>query len=94
MLLLLGGAAAITPDAGLIHELMAGLLLTLALALYDPARWWPALLMAGLALAVRELALPFVLLWLAFALIERRWREAAGVAALLLVFASACTCTT
>ncbi|QZH75742.1 MAG: hypothetical protein JY451_03880 [Erythrobacter sp.] len=87
VLLLLGGAAAITPEAGLIHELLAGLLLTLALALYDPARWWPALLVAGLALAVRELALPFVLLWLAFALVDQRWKEAAGIAALLLVFA-------
>lgn len=87
VLLLLGGAAAITPEAGLIHELLAGLLLTLALALYDPARWWPALLVAGLALALRELALPFVLLWLAFAAAQHRWREMAGIAALLLVFA-------
>jgi hypothetical protein len=86
VLLAFGGAAAIIPVAGLIHELWAGLWLTLALFLYRRERWWPALLAAGCALAVRELAVPFVLLWLAFALAERRWREAAGVAALLAVF--------
>lgn len=83
----LGGAAALVPKAGLIHELWAGLWLTLALLLYRPDRWWPALLAAAAALAVRELAAPFVLLWLAFALAGRRWREAAGVAALLVLFA-------
>lgn len=88
ILLMLGGAAAITPEAGLIHELLAGMLLTLALALYQPSRWWPALIAAGLALAVRELAAPFVLLWLAFAVSRRRWAEASGVAALLALFAA------
>jgi hypothetical protein len=86
VLLAFGGAAAIIPVAGLIHELWAGLWLTLALFLYRRETWWPALLAAGCALAVRELAAPFVLLWLAFAIVERRWREAAGVAALLAVF--------
>ncbi len=85
--LLLGGATIAAPFAGLYHEALAGVLLSLALLLYRPERWWPALLVAGCALAVRELAVPFVLLWLAFALIGQRWREAAGVAALLAVFA-------
>ena len=85
--LLLGGAAAITPEAGLIHEVFAGLLLTLALALHTPERWWPSLLFAALALAIRELAAPFVLLWLAFALSQKRWKEAAAVSALLVLFA-------
>ena len=89
VLLALGGAAAVVPLAGLIHELWAGLWLTFALLLYRPERWWPALLAAAAALAVRELAAPFVLLWLGFALGARRWREAAGVAALLAVFAGA-----
>lgn len=87
VLLAFGGAAAVVPLAGLIHELWAGLWLTFALLLYRPERWWPALLAAAAALAVRELAAPFVLLWLVFALAARRWREAAGVAALLTVFA-------
>ena len=88
LLLALGGAAVAVPTAGLIHELWAGLCLTLALLLYRRNCWWPALLAAALALAVRELAVPFVLLWLAFALAEQRWREAAGVAALLALFAT------
>ncbi len=87
VLILFGGAAAITPEAGLIHELLAGLLLTLALAMYSPRRWWPSLIAAGLALALRELAAPFVLLWLAFALMQKRWNEVLSVAALLTVFA-------
>jgi hypothetical protein len=91
MLLVLGGAAALVPKAGLIHELWAGLALTLALLLYRPERWWPALLAAAAAIAVRELAVPFVLLWLVFALVGRRWGEAAGVTALLALFAAGMT---
>ena len=86
VLVLLGGAGAITPDAGLIHELIAGLLLSLSLALYRPHRWWPALLAAALALAVREFAAPFVALWLVFALVQRRNGEAAAVLGVLLLF--------
>lgn len=91
MLLVFGGAAALVPKAGLIHELWAGLALTLALLLYRPDRWWPALLAAAAAIAVRELAVPFVLLWFAFALAARRWAEAAAVAALLALFAAGMT---
>ncbi|MFM7349479.1 MAG: hypothetical protein ACKO01_08310, partial [Erythrobacter sp.] len=86
-MLLLGGATSLAPIAGLYHEALAGVLLTLALLLYRPHRWWPALVAAACALAVRELALPFVLLWLVVALAGRRWREASGVGALLLLFA-------
>jgi len=85
--LLLGGATIAAPFAGLYHEALAGVLLSLALLLYRPHRWWPALIAAGCALAVRELAVPFVLLWFAFTLAGKRWREAAGVGALLAVFA-------
>ena len=83
----LGGAAVMAPNSALIHGLLAGLLLTLAFVLYTPQRWWPSLLAAGLALAVRELAAPFVLLWLAFAVVQKRWREVAALTALLIVFA-------
>ncbi len=87
VLMTLGGAAVSVPLAGLIHELWAGLWLTLALLVYRPDRWWPALLAAAAAIAVRELAVPFVLLWCAVALGQRRWREAAAVAGLLAIFA-------
>lgn len=87
VMLLLGGTSTAAPLAGVYHEALAGVLLALAMLLYRPERWWPALLAAGCALAMRELAVPFVLLWLAFALAGSRWREAAGVGALLAVFA-------
>lgn len=86
VLLFISGIGAFEARAGLIHELIAGLLLSLALGLYRPERWWPSLLLAALALAVRELAAPFVLLWLFLAASERRWKEAAAVAVLLAVF--------
>lgn len=86
-LLVAGGGAALSPVAGLDHDFIAGVLLTLALLLYQPARWWPALLAAGAALAVRELAAPFVLLWLVFALAGRRWCEAVALVLLLAFFA-------
>ncbi len=88
VLLALGGAALAVPQAGLIHELLAGLLLTLAFVMYSPQRWWPSLLAAGLAIAVRELAVAFVLLWLAFAVMEKRWREVAALVAVLVLFAA------
>lgn len=86
---LLAGAGVLAEQAPLVHELAAGLLLSLALALHRSGRWWPSLLLAALALAIRELALPFVLLWLAFALAGRRWREAAALGGLVAGFALA-----
>ncbi|WAT16772.1 hypothetical protein OZN62_07405 [Aurantiacibacter sp. MUD11] len=85
-MLALGGAAVAAPLAGLLHEVLAGALLSLAFLLYDRERWWPSLLAAGLALAVRELAVHFVLLWLAFALVGKRWREVAALVGLLGLF--------
>jgi hypothetical protein len=72
-----------------LHEFWAGILLGLALALQIGWRrqWWLALIPAAAALAVRELALPFVLLSLAFALWERRWREALAWTGLIAAFA-------
>lgn len=86
-LLAAGGGAAMSPVAGYDHDFIAGVLLTLVLLAYRPQRWWPALFAAAAALAVRELAAPFVLLWPAFALADRRWREAVAVAGLLAAFA-------
>jgi len=87
VLVMLGGAGVMTAAAPYIHELAAGLLLSLAFVLYRTDRLWPSLLAAALALALRELALPFALLWLAFAAGARRWREAAAVGALIGLFA-------
>jgi len=86
VLLLLGGASLFRDTAMRFHEVPAGMLLTLALALSGPRRWWPALLAAGLALTIREQALPFVLLWAAFAVAERHWRQVAAALALMALF--------
>ena len=86
ILLALGGGAAASPVAGYDHDFVAGLLLTVALLVWRPDRWWPALTAVAAALAVRELAAPFVLLWLAFACAEGRRREALALLALLCVF--------
>lgn len=69
------------------HELWAGVLLAIALALRGSDRWRWALLAAAGALAIRELALPFALLALVFAMVERRRGEALGWAGLIGLFA-------
>lgn len=84
---LAGGLSVMVPDAKYMHEIWAGLLLTLSFALWRPDRWWPALVPAALALALRETALPFVLLWTAFAAVSRRRSELAALLALVALFA-------
>ncbi len=84
----LGGAAVIAPLLLGFTEFWAGLLMSLALALRlaRPERWgWTVALIAA-ALLVRELALPFLLLAAAFAVWERRWREAVAWSVVLAGF--------
>lgn len=75
-----------------LHELWAGGLIALSFGLHrvgrngQGGRWVAALAAAALALAIRELVLPYVLLMAAFALIRRNRREAAAWIALTLVF--------
>lgn len=87
LLVVVGGAGLAAEQAPYIHELYAGLLLALSTAIYRNAIWWPSLVVAALALAVRELALPFLLLWGAVALYRRSWAEAAAVALVIAGFA-------
>ncbi|MDE2303414.1 MAG: hypothetical protein KGK11_12725 [Sphingomonadales bacterium] len=78
-----------------LHELWAGMLIALAFGLHRPAgrgspasgRWHGAWCAAALALAIREHALPFVLLLAATAGWRRQWREMAGWCALVGLFA-------
>lgn len=86
-----GGAAVAAPALLAMTELWCGLLLGLALALTIgwKDRWWLPLPVIALALALRELALPFLLLSAAFALVERNWRALAAWGAILLLFAMA-----
>lgn len=81
------GSVAFLPKVAMSHEIVSGLFLSSALVLYRPQRWWPALLLAACALAIRELALPFVVLWAVFATVERRWRELGAVVAVLALYA-------
>jgi len=70
-----------------LHELWSGMLLALAFGLHRPGRkWGAALAVAALAVAIREHALPFVLLMAAMALWRRDWKEGAGWSALALAF--------
>lgn len=85
--LLFGASLGTTRYFFTLHELWSGMLLALAFALHRPGQWKAALLVAALALAIREHALPFVVLLAAMAGWRRDWREAAawiGLAALFL----------
>jgi len=69
-----------------LHELWVGSLLALAFALHRPGKWGASLAVAGLALAIREHALPFVLLMAAMAFWRRDWKEGAAWSALAAAF--------
>lgn len=89
MFLIAGGLGGmLQPVTGLFHESWAGLLLALMIALRRPDRMWPAMMAGAAALMIRELALPMILAMGGLALIEKRWREAAGWVAIVLVFAA------
>ncbi len=71
-LLALGASLGLNRYFFTLHELWSGMLLALAFGLHRPGRkWGAALAVAALALAIREHALPFVLLMAAMAL----WRR-------------------
>jgi hypothetical protein len=71
-----------------LHELWAGMLVALALALHRPGRkYWAAVLVAALALAIREHVLPFVLLMAALAAWRRDWKEMAAWCLPVVLFA-------
>ena len=69
-----------------LHELWTGTLLALAFGLHRPGRWGASLAAAALALAIREHALPFVLLMAAMAFWRRDWKEGAAWTALAAAF--------
>lgn len=85
-LVLVGGAMVENPGLVTQHELWAGILLAISLALRVRGNWPGAVAAAGVALAIRELALPFALLAALFALAERNWRELGGWLALVAAF--------
>jgi hypothetical protein len=80
----LGGM--LQPQTGLFHESWAALLLALMVAVHRSGRFWPAVIIGGAALMIRELALPMILAMGGLALLEKRWREAAAWALAVTLF--------
>lgn len=74
------------PQWILIHEVAAGALIALALALYRRAPLWIVMGVVAAAVAIRETALPVAMLFGLFALIDRDWRAVAGWVAFGLLF--------
>ena len=92
-LLMVGIASGLNYKYAVLHEIWAAQLLALSFGLHRPAarvgepgKWFLALLAAAAALAVRELALPFVVLMAAYAGWHRRWPEMAAWVGLIVVF--------
>lgn len=71
----------------LMHEVPAGILIAIALALYRPERPWAAMAVIAAALAIRETVLPVAMLFGLFALIDRDWKAAGAWVALGIAFA-------
>lgn len=90
MILLAGGlVAAVQPGLVHVHEIWAGLLIAISLALRRPDRWVEAAAVALIAMLLRETAALFVLVMAGLALVEGHRREALGWAATLGVFLAA-----
>ncbi len=68
------------------HEIWAGLLVALSLALRRPGRWVEAAAIAAIAMLIRETAALYVIVMAGIALAEGHRREAAGWAAALGLF--------
>ena len=85
-LMFMGASLGLNRYYFVLHELWAGMLIALSLALHRPGqRGLGAVLVAALALAIREHALPYVMLMAALALWRRDWKE--GAAWLLVIAA-------
>ena len=86
-LMFMGASLGLNRYYFVLHELWAGMLIALSLALHRPGRrWLGAVLVAGLALAIREHVLPYVLLMAALALWRRDWKESAAWGVLIAAF--------
>lgn len=85
-LLFLGASLGLNRYYFVLHELWAGMLIALAFGLHRPGRWGWSLAAAALAVAIREHALPFIVLMAAMAGWRRDWKECAAWSALTVVF--------
>jgi len=89
VLIIAGTAGLLSPAAALLHESWAGLLLALMIGLRRPGHAAAAIVAGALALAIRETALPMIMVMGGLALVERRWKEALGWAAVVALFMAA-----
>ena len=87
--LVTGALPAVAPQAPYLHEVWAGLLISLSLALRRPERFGLAVAAGLAAVLIRELAAPYLVVMAVTALAGRHWREAAAWALALLLFAAA-----
>ena len=86
LLLAIGTLMGLKPQYLALHEVWAGILLALSWGLHRRGRWAGAWIAAAAALAIREHALPFVLLMGALAAWRRDLREAGAWGLLVLLF--------
>jgi hypothetical protein len=73
--LICGVLPALVAGAYSFHEVWAGALIALSLAVHNPQRWWPSVVIGFLALALRELSLVYLVVMGSMALVEGRRRE-------------------
>lgn len=71
------------------HEVWAGVLITLSIALYNPRKPLAAILVGFCALAIRETTLPYLFLLAAFLMWEKQWRYLLLIAVGTLLFFAA-----
>jgi hypothetical protein len=90
LIALVGGVLpAVAPQAPYMHEMWAGLLISLSLALRREDRFGLAVAVGLAAALIRELAGPYLVIMATTALLGRHWREAAAWALALALFAAA-----
>lgn len=87
--LIVGASLMLAPDALFMHEIWAGLLIALSMALRRPNAWLAAVVIGTAAALLRELAAPYLLVMALMAIRERNFREAGAWCAGLAVFAGA-----
>ncbi len=90
VVILLAGSilAFVQPELAAFHEIWAGLLVALSLALRRPGRWIEAVALGLAAMLIRETALLYALVMALFTWIEGERREAIGWAAAIAIFAA------
>ncbi|MFX8000646.1 hypothetical protein ABTK84_19170, partial [Acinetobacter baumannii] len=88
-LVVLGGMICLWPDLIAFHEIWAGLLVALSLALWRPGDWIAAAGVAACAMLIRETAALYAITMAGMAWLSGDRREARGWAAALAILAIA-----